>query len=201
MREYILMNGSQIPVDAIDRGPLMLWDREVWLSRYVSFQSGHLLYGTIPLAAVLIFAVVTQIMVLLVIVPIICCWAGYTLALRWAARKDLDRGGAVPGIYKWGVEMPSYPLYLTRLFIPWDEIEGVWAKRAIIASDTVYISIHDSRWRWRFPKVMMGDEGLALAIAMVGASRPAPPEPEVVPPRLIVYTSEGVSKETYPEGP
>ncbi len=201
MREYILRNGSQIPTEAIDRGSLILWDREVWLSRYASFQSGHLLYGTIPLAFVLIFVVVTQSPVFLVIVPIVGCWTVYTITLRRAANKDLDSGGAVPGIYKWGVEMPIYPIYLTRLFIPWDEIEEVWAKRAIIASDTVYISIHNSRWRWRFPKVLMGDEGLALAKAMVGTLRPPPPEPEAVPPRLVLYTSEGVSQEIYPEGP
>ena len=201
MREYILRNGSQIPMEAIDRGPLMLWDREVWLSRYVSFQSGHLQYGLIPLAIVLIITVVIQNPALLFIVIIVGCWTVYTLTLRRMTNKDLERGGAVPGIYKWGVEMPSYPLYMTRLFIPWDEIEGVWAKRAVVASDTVYISIHDSRWRWRFPKVLMGDEGLALAIAMVGTSRPIPPEPEVSPPRLVLYTSEGVGQESYPEGP
>ena len=201
MREYILRNGSQIPTEAIDRGPLMLWDREVWLSRYASFQSGHLLYGTIPLAAVLIITVVIQNPVFLFSVIIVGCWTVYNLTLRRGTNKDLDRGGAVPGIYKWGLEMPVYPLYLTRLFIPWDEIEGVWVKRAILASDTVYISIHNSRWRWRFPKVIMGDEGLAFAKAMVGMSRPVPPPPEPAPPRLVVYTSEGVSRETYPEGP
>lgn len=201
MREYILRKANQIPTEAIDRGPLMLWDREVWLSRYTSFQSGHLLYGLIPLMVTMVFVTITQIPVFLVIVPIILCWTGYTLAMRWAANKDLDRGGAVPGIYKWGVEIPTYPLYLTRLFIPWDEIEDVWAKGHIVATDTVYISIHNSRWRWRFPKVMMGDEGLALAKAMAGTSRPVPPPPEPAPPRLVVYTSEGVSRDSYPEGP
>lgn len=201
MREYILWKAKQIPSETIDRGPLMLWDREVWLSRYKSYQSGHLLYGLIPLVIVLILAAITQITVFLVIVPIVCCWAAYTYTLRWAANRDLERNHAVPGIYKWGVEMPTYPLYLTRLFIPWDEIEWIWAKRAIVASDTVYISIHDSRWKWRFPKVMMGDEGLALAKAMIGTTRPVPPPPEAPPPRLVVYTSEGVSRDPYPEGP
>ncbi len=153
------------------------------------------------MVAVLIIAVVTQIIVLLVIIPILICWAGYTLTLRWVANKDLDRGGAVPGIYNWGLEMPTYPVYMTRLFIPWEEVEWIWVKRAIFTSDTVYISIHNSRWRWRFPKVIMGDEGLALAKAMVGTSRPVPPPPEPEPPRLVVYTSEGVSRESYPEGP
>jgi len=201
LREYILRKANQFPTENIDRGPLLLWDREVWLSRYVSFQSGHLVYGLIPVMIVMIMVIVTQVVVLLVIVPIFLCWAGYTLALKWATNKDLENSGAVPGIYKWGVEMPTYPLYMTRLFIPWDEIEGLWVKRSIFSSDLVYISIHNSRWRWRFPKVIMGDEGLAMALAMVGRSRPVPPPPEPAPPRLVVYTSEGVNRESYPEGP
>ncbi len=201
MREYILSDGSQVPTEAIDRGPLMLWDRGVWLSRYGSLQSGHLLNGMIPLAIVLIVTVITRIPFLLFIVIIVGSWTVYTLTLRRATVKDIDGGGAVPGVYRWGLEMPIYPLYLTRLFIPWDEIEGIWVKRSIVASDTVYISVHRNRWRWRFPKVMMGDEGLTLAKALVGTSRPIPPEPEVGPPRLVLYTSEGVSRKSYPEGP
>jgi len=157
--------------------------------------------GMITVAIVLIVTVISQIPFFLFLVIIVGCWAAYTLTLRRATVTDIDRGGAVPGIYKWGLEMPIYPIYMTRLFIPWNEIEGIWVKRSIVASDTVYISVHKSRWKWRFPKVLMGDEGLTLAEALVGTSRPIPPEPEVGSPRLVLYTSEGVSQESHPEGP
>ena len=114
--------------------------------------------------------------------------------------RDIGKGAAVPGIYKWGIEMPVYPIYMSRLFIPWAEIEGIEVKRTPLTGEVVYISVKDSKWKWRLPKKLIGEEGVILANAILGKTPPIPVEDMMAPPPLVLYTSGGGRQTSYPEG-
>lgn len=199
MREYILIAGQHIPWETLNRGPMFLWDREMWYRRYQIYLSNDPINNSIGFG-VMIAAII--------LVPFLGFWLAVAIASLWwipnillmsMIFKDLNNGGAVPGIYKWGIEMPVYPIYFSRLFISWAEIEGIEVKRTILSGEVVYISVKDSKWKWRLPKSLIGDEGVILTKAILGITPPIP-LPEVDPPRLVLHTTDGGRQTSYPEG-
>jgi hypothetical protein len=117
-----------------------------------------------------------------------------------ATRKNIDSGGAIPGVYHNGVELPMYPLYATRLFIPWTSMEDAWVKRSRLLDNVLYIAVKDSRWRWRVPGRLFGQDGMQAVMARARAGPPIDiTVPEQTPPRLVIYSAEGSKSESIPE--
>ena len=204
LRERILMSGYQVPMDEIDRGQLLVHTSEEWRSRYESYMRSHVTINSVVylglgiiLTTLMYLAIGTLGAILLVCLVVLMILMVHSAI---STGNDLEAGGPSPGIYENGIEMPIFPMYATRLFIPWSEANDAWVKRSSIFRDMLYVSVTDSRWRWRFPATVLGEEGVATAIHR---ARTPPtlqiPEPEDAPPRLVLYTSEGVRTESIPE--
>jgi hypothetical protein len=125
---------------------------------------------------------------------------GYNLSMASRTMRDIGRGGAVPGIYEHGLEMPVFPISGRRAFVPWEEVEDAWLRRYPI-NEMVLVSVRGSRWRWRFPLRMMEPRGLSFIqgkIAEMRVARALELEGKTgsVAPRLVVYTAGGPSLST-----
>jgi hypothetical protein len=186
--------------DHLDRGPLLLWPFEYWNDAYAAVRRKALLGVLVgfPVLSfpVSIFFYPTLYVLLLGYVALVV----YYLGMHLRTVSDLSWGGAVPGIYREGLELPMFPMYMTRTFIPWGEIEDVFVSRGII-SETLMVAIKGSRWRWRFPKAILGDEGVAFIMDRVRPSVELPPPLEpAVAPKLVVYGTRGGKMESVPDG-
>ncbi|UCC92927.1 MAG: hypothetical protein JSW25_09725 [Thermoplasmata archaeon] len=121
------------------------------------------------------------------------------LAYR-SSRNTLRLGGPLPGVYANGVELPIYPIYATQLFIPWTEMEDAWVKRSRVLDDVLFIAVRESRWRWRVPSRLFGQEGMQAVIERARDPRTLDiPEPEQPAPKLVIYSAEGAKTESVPE--
>ena len=117
-----------------------------------------------------------------------------------STRRDLRRWGAKPGLYDNGVELPIFPLYAIRLFIPWEEMEDAWVRRSRALDDMLFISVRGSRWRWRVPSSLLGEDGVQEVLKRV--KEPVPlelEEPRQEPPKLVIYSAAGAKTEVRPE--
>ena len=178
MREFILRNAQQVQTDAIDRGPLMLWDREVWLSRYRSYMRRNLT------KVIVVLLLELTIFVVLITVSIV----SLSLVDYYRTLHDRRRGGPAPGLYDKGLEMTIYPNYSYRTFLPWYEIGGAFHKTGGLGPGNIIIVGRHGRWTRRFPVDVMGTDGLSAVLARIGPSRPLPVEPpRTAPPRLVLY--------------
>ncbi len=201
MREWTMVEGQQVPVQSIDRGPMLLRSREEWMARYQAVAAGAIMPLAFLVAALLI-AVVLLVPggnYLLLAVPcgvLIGIYGG--LAIR--TLNDINRGGAVPGIYEKGLELPIFPIYFQRLFIPWEEIEDAVLQSGPLPANVLMITVRSSRWKWRFPERLLGPEGYGLVQECIsGGEEPEGPGPPAAPgPKLVLYTSRGAKMESVP---
>jgi hypothetical protein len=200
VRQWVLQGGLRYSPDHLDRGPLLLWGRGYWEERYARVRRGALLRVLVGFPVVAFPVGILIPPTLYVLLFGYAFLAAYYLGMHARTVGDLRRGGAVPGIYKEGLELPMFPLYMSRTFIPWGEVEDVFVYPGIM-SETLVVAIRDSRWRWRFPKAILGAEGVAFIRDRV---RPAPEVPQppgvVTTPRLVVYSVHGAKMESFPEG-
>ena len=203
MREHIMEDGQQLPIDGIDRGQMIAYGFEYWLDTYERYIRARFIFDmTVLLALVALFAFGAVIMPVIGFVLLLCIGVVIlteVITFR-ATRRNIGRGGAIPGVYENGVELPMYPLYATRLFIPWTMMDDAWVKRSRISDDVLYIAVKGSRWRWRVPGRLFGVEGTRAVIER--ARTPVPielPERERPAPRLVIYSAEGAKTESVPE--
>lgn len=183
---------------------MLVFSVEMWWDTYADYMRARLLFDmTSFIALAALFAFITIGVFLPFGLALLACIGLVILAemLSYrATRKNLNSGGAIPGVYENGVELPMYPLYATRLFIPWTAMEGAWVKRSRILDDVLYISIRESRWRWRVPRRVFGEEGMEAVMARAGGPHPIDMSaPEQTPPRLVIYSAEGAKSEYVPE--
>jgi len=126
-----------------------------------------------------------------------------TLASFQRTYVDIAYGRPAPGIYSLGVEMPMYPVYTARLFIPWSEMTDAWVKRSRMGDDVLYISVKGSRWKWRVPGRLFGEEAMMAVVHR--AKEPLPTDvagpDEDVPPKLVIYSAAGARSEMVQEDP
>lgn len=193
LREHVLRQGNQVAVDKVERGELLLYTREEWNARYRAYARGRVGLDLIALAACIVMALG----LLEVLIVFAACSLLILLSLSFAYRSltDISRGGAVPGIYSNGIEMVMYPMYYTRLFIPWDEITDSWVQRSRIRADMLFILVDDTRWRWRVPVSVLGEEGVVMVSRRTERPMAIPSLPETEPPALVLYTAEGMLTE------
>jgi hypothetical protein len=207
LREHVIVDGVQTRVEGIDRGPLLLRTQEEWAELYRSYSHGHALFEIVSfvvitiLVFVLVFSPLALLGIVLAVVVIVVA-----LAMRASfnsMKLDLLGGGAVPGIYGMGVEMPMFPVYTSRLFIPFSEMTDAWIRSSRLGDDVLYMSVRGSRWRWRVPGRLLGEDGMAAIIDRVGsrAGMDIPDLPEETPPRLVIYTAGGASPPEVPDEP
>jgi hypothetical protein len=204
LSEIVLEDGYQIQVAKVHRGMLLAHTEEEWLTRYRSFMKVRFILYTIALGGGELFFLVAAYLsgqallylcdIILVVIQVMLTQSYYsTLA-------NLEKDRPVPGVYKHGIQMPVFPVYVLPLFIPWADVEDVWVKRSRISEGTLYISIKKSRWRWRYPVVILGEEGVNIAIARARDPIVLPPlEVDETPPRLVIYGADGVRSESLPE--
>lgn len=206
MREYVMVDGAQLPAENLDRGPVLLRPEDEWASDYDGYTRGRMQFEAVSLVilTVLVFLLVMTsfavIGIMLAAIIVLAALAGR--ASYVAMHQDLLRGGAVPGAYTLGVELPMYPVYTSRLFIPYSEMEDAWVSRSRMGDDVLLISVAGSRWRWRFPGRLLGEDGMAAVVerARTGSGIEMPDLPEGTPPRLVIYTAGGASPPRPPEG-
>ncbi len=206
MREHVMVDGVQTRVEGIDRGPLLLRTQEEWAERYRSYSHGHALFEIVS------FVVLTILVFVLVFTPfaflgIVLAAVVIVMALAMRAsfqfmKMDLLGGGAVPGIYGIGVEMPMFPVYTSKLFIPFSEMTDAWIQSSRLGDDVLFISVRGSRWRWRIPGRLLGEDGMAAIIDRVGSrvGVDIPQLPKETPPRLVIYAAGGARPPRPPEG-
>ncbi len=201
MREWFLIRGRRSPVVTyLERGELLLGTREKWTYSYLSSMfclvlPGALLYTLVGSSVVLwvpeaVMAPICGGLVLL----------GYNLVMAIRTLRDISRGGATPGIYELGLEMPVFPISGQRTFIPWLEVEDVELRR-YPSNKMVLISVRGSRWRWRFPYRMIGPRGLRFIEGKLGEmwlvrAMEQDDKVHITVPRLVVYSASGPSLST-----
>jgi hypothetical protein len=165
VREWIILDGHQIAVENIDRGVLLLHDRAEWVRRYKDEMRGGIIL-TIPFTILSGFGIVIALYVQPFIIPAVFLFLliGFYLATSKMTQNEMRRGGAVPGIYEKGIEMPLFPNYYQRLFIPWEEMKSAELKsRGIFSADAVVVfEVNNSRWKWMFPENILGPEGYSF---------------------------------------
>lgn len=186
--------------DHLDRGALLLWNREYWNDAYATMRHTALLLVLVVFPVLTIPVSIFFYPTLYVLMAGYVALVAYYLGMYQRTVSDLRRGGAVPGIYEEGLELPIFPMYMTRTFIPWGEIEDVFVSRGLM-NETLMVVIKGSQWRWRFPKAILGDEGVAFIMDRVrpAADLPPPPEPAATP-KLVVYGARGGKMESVPDG-
>ncbi len=199
-----MRNGQQILAKDLYRGRMMVRPEEEWLRSYQALMRARLIFDAFTfgsLGALMVFFAVVWSPVLGVIMLV--CVAVVTLAdliSYRASQEDLRGWGAKPGVYEHGLEMPMFPVYATRLFIPWGEMEDVWVKRSRLADDVVLISVAGSKWKWRFPGRLLGEDGIQEVLRRARAPTKLDlEEPEQDPPRLVIYSSAGAKTEVTPD--
>jgi hypothetical protein len=204
LRQHVMADGNQVLVEGLYRGNMLVHTEEDWRTDYRAYVKARLVFdvftigtlGCVLLLATLWF--IPLVGVAMIACVIIVCLTE-VLAYR-VTKRVLGEGGALPGIYEEGVEMPLYPIYAIRLFIPWSEMEDAWVKRSRMMDDLLYISVRNSRWRWRFPGRLLGEEGMQAVISRARATLAVHiTEPVREAPRLVVYSSEGAKTESVPE--
>ena len=183
---------------------MLVYSVELWWDAYHNYMRARLIFDMTSFIALLALCVLITFGFLLPLgLTLLVCIGLVILAemLSYSAtRKNLNSGGAIPGVYGNGVELPMYPLYATRLFIPWTAMKGAWVKRSRILDDVLYISVRDSRWRWRVPGRVFGEEGMQAVLVRAGGPRTIDlSAPEQAPPRLVIYSADGARSESVPE--
>jgi hypothetical protein len=196
--------GQQVLSEDQFRGEPLVRTYEEWDRGYRAFMRARLMFDLVAVLTLGIAFVITAYWFWSVLAwAILLCIAvvAVTEALSYrATKRSLDAGAAVPALYDAGMEMPMFPIYAIRLFIPWHEISDAWVRRSRLLDDMLYISIKGSRWRWRVPGRLLGEDGLQVAV-----SRARSPEVRVAPPavreapRLVLYSAEGAKTESAPE--
>lgn len=178
---------------------------EEWWDGYEQYRRGRLLFDmTSFIALTALFVFITFAFFSPLGLTLLVCIGLVLLAEMIsynATLKNLNSGGAIPGVYQNGVELPMYPTYATRLFIPWTMMESAWVRRSRILDDVLYISVKGSRWRWRVPGRLFGEEGMRAVIerARGPIGIDIPELEQAAPPRLIIYSAEGARTESVPE--
>jgi hypothetical protein len=200
-----MRDGQQVPVDGIDRGMLLVYSHEHWLETYRRYMKGRLKFdvfglgilGAVMVMAVMLFAPILSILMVLAVVLV-----GVTEVVSYRSTlKSINGGGPLPGVYSLGVELPIFPLYATRLFIPWTEMEDAWVKRSRTVDDVLYISVLKSRWRWRAPGRLFGQDGMQAVVERAhGPKAIHIPEIKQAAPKLVLYSAEGAKTESVPDG-
>ena len=204
MREWVIIDGQQMPAEWIDRGALLIRNRDEWLGRYQDEVRIGVFHSVIYAVTTGIAIVVSFFTPFPFLIPIIFLFVlcGFYLFSAVRTSNEMRRGGPVPGIYERGIEMPLFPYYYQRLFIPWEEIKGVWLQPRILHSSNavVMIEVRNSRWRWRTSEYLLGPEGYAFAQAKLAEieSGVVPPSPASSPPKLVLYSSGGPRVESVP---
>lgn len=200
-----MSGGYQLPAEGIVRGQPIVRPEEEWRERYLRLIRGRLLVNST--AFVLLMAVLFIPMSALGDVFLLGFFSFFLFLLYLIVfrtysltKADVKAGGPVPGLYANGIEMPIFPVYTARLFIPWTEMEDAWVEHSRLVDDMLFISVKGSRWRWRFPRRLLGEEGVVAAIGRVRRPSVPPMEPpSTVPPRLVLYTAEGARTESTPD--
>jgi hypothetical protein len=204
LREHIMQAGHQVPVDGIDRGVLLVHPLEVWREAYTRYMGARMLFGlfTFAILGVGMLLVLSIFIPLIgfVMITIVGLVALSEFAAYRATRRFLAQDGALPGVYSSGVELPVFPVYTSRLFIPWTEMEDAWVKRSRMADDMLFIAVKASRWKWRAPGRLFGQDGMQAVVDRVKGPPPLDlEEPEQPSPRLVLYSAEGAKTESVPE--
>jgi hypothetical protein len=199
-----MTTGQQVMSDDVYRGEVLVRPYEEWDQSYRSFMRARL---TFDLVAVLTLGTaffitaywLSPLLGVSVVFGVAVVAVAELLSYR-ATVRTLTSGGNVPALYDAGVEMPMFPLYAIKLFIPWHEISDAWVRRSRLLDDMLFISIKGSRWRWRVPGRLLGEDGLQVAMtrARTPAVRPVP-SPVQEAPRLVLYSAEGAKSESKPE--
>jgi hypothetical protein len=202
LREHIIVKGHHVRSRHIDRGPLLVFDKEEWLSRYGTHITTNL--TLVLILPIIILVTVFFLVPILILVMSLTMAVVVSMSLFEANRtlSDLRRGGQVPGVYDHGVELTIYPRYGSRLFIPWHEMENAYIKKSRIFTDMVLLVGHERRWLKRFPKYIMGDLGLKVVRNKIGDTRVCREgQLETGPPRLVLYGHSNVRSEATREEP
>jgi hypothetical protein len=199
-----MMEGKQVPSDDVHRGEVLVRPYEEWDLGYRSFVRARLVFDITALLTLgTVFFITAYWLAPALGIAVVFCVAVVAIAEGLSYRatvRTLDSDGCVPALYDAGVEMPMFPLYAIRLFIPWHEISDVWVRRSRLLEDVLYLSVQGSRWRWRVPGRLLGEDGIQVAMTRARAPpvRPAPP-PAQEAPRLVLYSAEGAKSESKPE--
>ncbi len=164
LHENVLSHGGYLPVESIDRGAPLIFTEEEWMARYDLYTKSRIAFETM----VLVFT--TALLLYLILTPVIyysiMALGGvlvvslYNVAYYLQTRKDIYTGGPSPGIYVNGVQLTMYPIYTSRLFIPWKEMGHVWIKRPRVGDDHLVIGIKGSRGRYKVPGSFLSEQGM-----------------------------------------
>ncbi len=197
-------DGHQVLSDELYRGKLLVYTEEEWRDGYQAFMRARLTFDAFTigaLGAVMVFVALWTLP--LVSVVMLACLLLVSLAEVIAYRttqRTLEDGGTQPGVYEKGVEMPRYPIYAIQLFIPWTEMEDAWVKRSRMTDDVLFIAVRNSRWRWRFPGRLLGEQGMQTVVSRARAPHAIEiPEPVQDAPKLVIYSAEGAKSESVPK--
>jgi hypothetical protein len=199
-----MTEGHQLPLEGLHRGRMLVRSQEEWREGYEAYMRSRLVFDAFTLAAVFGLIAVGTIWTMSLLGPILMSCVGLVSLAEVlsynAARQVLREGGARPGVYDNGLEMPMYPLYAIRLFIPWDQMKDAWIKRSRLVDDMLFVAVRGSRWRWRIPGRLLREDGMQAVLARTRAPH-AVTLPELVQeaPRLVIYSAEGAKSESVPE--
>lgn len=205
MKEHVMSDGHQLPAEGIVRGRPIVWSEGEWRQRYMGLVRGRFLVNSIALLVMVGALFVPMFLlgdlpVIIVVALLVVLIYLFVHGTYRSTRDDILSGGPVPGLYANGIEMPIFPTYTARLFIPWDEMEDAWMQRSRLVDEVLFIAVRNSRWRWRFPRRLLGEEGAAVAVSRARQhTLPTISPPVTVPPRLVVYTAEGARTESTPD--
>ena len=205
MRRHIMRDGQQFHVEQLDRGMMLVHTPEEWTEVYMRYIKNRITFDFVALLVLSIFfafLIFTFLAFIGLVFLAIVFMVGLTILGSFnVTNADIRTGGAPPGVYANGVELPMYPMYTTRLFIPWNEMEDAWVKRSRISDDMLFIAIKGSRWRWRAPGRLFGEEGMRAVIERARGPHgiDIPELEQEAPPRLVIYSAGGAKTETAPE--
>ncbi len=205
MRRHIMQDGQQFHVEELDRGMMLVHTPEEWTEVYMRYIKNRITFDFVALLVLSIFfafLIFTFLAFIGLVFLAIVFMVGLTILGSFnVTNADIRTGGAPPGVYANGVELPMYPMYTTRLFIPWNEMEDAWVKRSRISDDMLFIAIKESRWRWRAPGRLFGEEGMRAVIERARGPHgiDIPELEQEAPPRLVIYSAEGAKTESTPE--
>mgnify|MGYP007134646110 CR=1 FL=1 len=206
MREHVMRDGGQVDAQGIYRGQMLVRPEGEWLATYQSYMRGRLVFDALALGTLgALFLAGALLWLPLLGLLVLATWGLVAATEAWsfrASRGDLRTRGVVPGLYEHGVELPMFPLYATRLFIPWSEMEEARARRSRLLDDTLLIDVRGSRWSWRFPGRLLGEEGIQEAMARAGSTVDVDRHAlQREPPRLVLYSPAGTGPDAPPGGP
>ncbi len=204
LREHVMREGQQVLARDIYRGQMLVRPEEEWLRGYEALMRTRLIFDVFTFGALgslmVFFAVVWAPVLGIIMIVCVGVVAMADLISYRASHEDLKGWGAKPGIYEHGLEMPMFPTYATRLFIPWGEMKDVWVRRSRMVDDVLFVSVAGSKWRWRFPGRLLGDDGIQEVLRRAGTPATLDlKEPEQDPPRLVIYSTAGAKTEVPPD--